>query len=222
MLESSNSKAEKIIYFVRHGQSVDNVSPVFQSTDTVLSQRGEEQASLIAQRVSKISFEKLISSPLNRARQTAENISEITGKEIEFSDLFVERIKPTSINGKPHTDIDASNKWRLWEESITKPGIKVEDGENYQELISRAKQALDYLYEHDEKNIVVVTHGYFLRTIVATVIMGDSMSPESFAHFHKVAHTENTGVTALTYEDAFEQAACWRLWVYNDHAHLAE
>ncbi len=222
VLQSTVEKAEKVVYFVRHGQSEDNISPVFQSTETNLSERGKEQADYIAKRISKLSFDKLVSSPLNRARQTAEKISKLTGKEIEFSDIFVERIKPTSINGKPHTDQESVKKWRLWEESITNRGQKVEDGENYSELLDRAKNALDYLHGLQEREIVAVTHGYFLRTIVALVLMGESISPETFSQFQKVAHTENTGLTALTYEGGFEQEPCWRLWVYNDHAHLAE
>ena len=148
-----SEKAEKVVYLVRHGQSIDNVSPVFQSTETNLSETGTRQAEYIARRISKLSFDKLIASPLNRTRQTAEKIAALTNKEIEFSDLFVERIKPTSINGKPHSDKDAADKWRLWEKSMTSLGTKIEDGENYTEHLERAKSALNYLYEvNDKKN----------------------------------------------------------------------
>ena len=38
-----------------------------------------------------------------------------------------------------------------------------------------------------ESSIVVVTHGYFLRTIVARVLLGPALSGEAFQHFQRVA-----------------------------------
>lgn len=40
-----------------------------------------------------------------------------------FSDLFVERVKPTSINNKK-----ANTAWREWEKSLHRPDMRVEDG----------------------------------------------------------------------------------------------
>lgn len=222
MSANLNKNFEKTVYFVRHGQSNDNIAPVFQGPDSPLSEEGVRQAKFIATRVSKIPFDKLISSPLRRTKQTAEEISEAVNMPIEFSDLFVERIKPSSINGKPYTDTGASQTWRAWEESLVSAGKKVEDGENYQAIVHRADRALEHLYHQPEKTLVVVTHGYFLRTLVARVLLGDILTPESYKNFQKVASMENTGITILTYKGAFEQEPCWRLWIYNDHAHLAE
>ena len=105
-------RVEKTVYFVRHGQSVDNASPVFQSIDSPLSEKGKQQARSIANRLSTIDFDTLIASPVERAKQTAQYISDKTGKKIVFSDLFVERIKPDEIDGKPWTDEHASKIWR--------------------------------------------------------------------------------------------------------------
>jgi probable phosphoglycerate mutase len=82
----------KIVYFVRHGQSVDNGLPVFQSINSPLSENGNNQAISIANRLSALQFESLISSPIQRAKETAAYISKKTGKKIEYSGLFVERI----------------------------------------------------------------------------------------------------------------------------------
>jgi hypothetical protein len=48
------------------------------------------------------------------------------------------------------------------------------------------------------------------------------LSGEAFQHFHRVAAIENTGLTVLRYQGGFEESLCWRLWIYNDHAHLAD
>lgn len=216
----SEQKIEKIVYFVRHGQSADNVAPVFQSPDSPLNEKGLQQAERIADRVSKLSFDALIASPFRRAKETAEAIAKATQKEPEFSELFVERIKPTSINGKPYTDEQANIAWREWEKSLFTPDVQVEDGENFEDIINRAEKALEFLSTRPEQSLVVVTHGYFLRTMVARVLLGDSLTGEAFRNFQAHAGHENTGLTVLRYQGGFEEESSWRLWIYNDHAHL--
>lgn len=216
-----NSKSyDKIVYFVRHGQSADNAAPVFQSPDSPLSEKGLKQAGLIADRVANLSFDGLISSPFERAKKTAEVIAKETGKIPEFSELFVERIKPTSINGKPYTDEQANLIWREWEKSLYTSELRIENGENYTDLINRADKALNFLDSRPEKSLVVVTHGYFLRTIIARVLLKDSLTCDAFKSFQEHASHENTGITVLHYQTGFEQKEDWRLWIYNDHAHL--
>ena len=216
------SSTQKVVYFVRHGQSEDNIGDVFQRPDSPLSEVGKQQAQFIAKRIASIEYDALIASPLRRTTETAEAIAALSSKPIEYSELFVERIKPSSINGKLHSDNRANDVWRAWEKSLITPGKeRIEDGENYEDITKRAAEALDYLYNHEAKTLVVVTHGYILRTMVASVLFGKEIQPDIYKNFQRVVSMENTGVTALVYEAAFEQEACWRLWTYNDHAHLA-
>lgn len=210
----------KTIYFIRHGQSDDNVAPVFQSSDSPLSAKGRQQAEAVAKRIASLKFDVLISSPLHRAKETAEIISQETGKKLELSDLFVERIKPDAIIGKPYADADASLLWREWEKSLYTPGMRIDNGENFDDLIKRADEVLDFLKNRIENRIVVVSHSYFLRTVVARVLLGDSLSGENFHNFQKVASIENTALTILKFKDAFEEDVTWRLDTYNDYSHL--
>ena len=219
-MDKSKSKAEKVVYFVRHGQSAHNVAPVFQSPDSPLNEKGKQQADLVAQRVSQLSFDALIASPFERAKQTAEAIAKATGKKTEYSELFVERIRPTYINGKPYTDKKADMLWRAWEKNLYTPGARTEDGENFDDLVARADRALSFLQRRTEQTLIVVTHGYFLRTIVARVLLGNLLSGEAFRNVQKGTRTENAGLTVLKYRSGFEEEAAWRLWIYNDHAHL--
>lgn len=216
-------KVIKTVYFVRHGQSEGNASmAAFQAPTSPLSKKGLKQAERIAYRVSKLSFDALISSPFERAAKTAEVIARVTGKIPEFSNLFTERVKPKSIDGKSYDDPGALAVWRKWSTSLYVPGMKVEDGEGFDDLAARSEKALAFLKEYPARSFVVVTHGYFLRTIVARVLLGDQFSPETFRNFQKMSSMENTGLTVLRYHDDFEEDPSWRLWIYNDHTHLAE
>jgi len=216
----SSSKVEKIVYFVRHAQSDDNVAPVFQSPSSPLSEKGKRQAERIAERISKLHFGALIASPFERAKQTAQAIARATGRNVEYSDLFVERVKPTYIDGKPYTDQKANKLWRDWQKSLYTSGARAEDGENFDDLLTRAGKALAFLSDRRERSLIVVTHGYFLRTIVARVLLGSTLSGEAFRQLQKAAAMENTGLTVLRYHGGFEEEPSWRLWIYNDHAHL--
>lgn len=156
-----------------------------------------------------------------RAKQTAIKISEATGYAIEYSDLFVERMKPKSLSGKPHSDKAAADLWKDWEVSFYKKDEGIEGAENYSRIIERANKALDFLLSKDEDNIVVVTHGYFLRVLVSKVLLADNINPILFDSLMK-ADMENTGLTVLKYTEGFDSGFRWRLWIHNDHAHLAE
>lgn len=215
-------KDKKIVYFVRHGQSKDNVAPVFQSTDSPLSPAGVGQAKKIASRVSKLKIDALISSPLPRTKETAQIIAQATGLKPEYSELLVERKKPSSINGKPHTDSAASKLWREWEASLYAPGAKIQDGENYDEIVARTNQALKMIENRPEESILVVTHGFFLRAIVANILLGNHLNGETFKSIQRIAWMENTGITVLRLAEGFEEGFAWRLWIYNDIAHLAD
>jgi broad specificity phosphatase PhoE len=209
----------KIVYFVRHGQSEDNALPVFQSKESPLSELGKKQAEKIAHRISRISFEKLLASPLVRARETAQVISGITGKEPEYSELFVERMKPTLLYGKSHEDAEAKKLDEEWRSSLYKTGMRAEDGENFDDLVARADKALDFLANRIEDRLVVVTHGYFLRTMVARVLLGGALTPEAFRNFQRRVLMENTGLSAMKFAQS-SNGKIWRLWIYNDHTHL--
>jgi probable phosphoglycerate mutase len=214
-----NEIFEKIVYFVRHGQSEGNVSSVFQPLDSPLNNIGKKQVKKIAKRISRISFETLLASPLSRAKETAEAIAKVTGKQPKYSELFIERIKPTRILGKSWENQEIYTLWKKWEKSLYTPNLRAEDGENFDDLILRADRALNFLTVCPEKKLVVVTHGYFLRTIIARVVLGNALTPKAFRNFQSRMSVENTGLTVIKYKKEWNGIA-WRLWIYNDYSHL--
>lgn len=70
------------VYFVRHGETVWNVeNKICGSTDIDLTQKGHEQAIETGKKIlnDNIKADKILYSPLIRAKKTAMHISEITG-----------------------------------------------------------------------------------------------------------------------------------------------
>ena len=213
---------EKVIYLIRHGESEGNISPFFQSTIEPLSIDGLKQAKKVAKKITdKFEFNKVISSPLNRTRQTAEEITKITGGILEFSDLLVEVDTLPELYGKPIDDpyyVSLSNKRN---DTLRIPNLKIDGVENFEELMQRVDKTLDFLKNDEASRIVAVTHGFFLRAITSRILLGENITPELFWHMLTRINFSNTGITTIKYETLRnENIYSWRVISQNDHSHL--
>ena len=82
-----SSEVPTTIFFIRHGETILTPTRKFSGVgalDPELTADGLAQADRVAEEVAKLEPEVLISSPLQRTRQTAEAISQRTGLEIIF------------------------------------------------------------------------------------------------------------------------------------------
>ena len=107
-----------------------------------------------------------------------------------------------------------------WNESLFTSGLRVENGENFDDIIYRADKALDFLTNQDGKDLLVITHGFFLKTMIVRVLLGLSLTEENFKNFQSAVNMKNTGLSVLQYGRWQEEKPLWRLWIYNDHSHL--
>lgn len=213
----------KTIYFVRHGESENNATHKYNSIDTPLSKRGEQQAEIIAERCSKLSAEIIIASDMLRAQQTAKTIASRTGLSIETNKCFRERVSATSILGKSRDDVEAAAAMKMIEENFHVPEWRYEDGENFEGLKQRALEGLDHVAQRPESNIIVVSHGYFMYVVVAAVMFGRDLTSHECKHvIESLGELENTALTVVKHRrtSTSESRSPWRLIVWNDHAHL--
>ncbi|MBC7836841.1 histidine phosphatase family protein [Acetobacteraceae bacterium] len=208
----------KTVYFVRHGESISNVSKAHQGIDEPLTELGQKQAQFIAKRVAKLPIEAFIVSPVIRAHQTAEYIAKEIGKEPEFSELFIESRGPKRFWGLTNDDPTAKEAYSQISKNYGTPGWHFEDEENYEDHTRRAQAALAFLAVRSEEKILVVTHGLFLRILIAHSIFDMKPTPQEIKKITYNLETANTGITILHYDQG--HAIPWRLWVWNDHAHL--
>ncbi len=217
----------KTIYIVRHGESESNAADRFNTTDVLLSEKGKAQASEIAERCSRLSFEAIVSSPMRRAKDTVEAISVRVGMPIEFSDLFVERRMPSTLRGKSKADPEVRKVYKMFKDNFDVAGFRYEDGENFQDVKDRALKALAYLEHRPEENIVVVTHGFFTTVLAAAVIFGAELTATEFLKIlSRVQIVQNTSLSVLRFDEPdtlnrdHGRGDGWQLRVWNDHAHL--
>jgi probable phosphoglycerate mutase len=215
----------KTVYLVRHGESEVNVSTHFLSEESPLTAQGREQAGRIAARASSLKLDAVVSSTMGRAIETAAIIARETGHTVEESDLFVERRIPDAFYGLEKKAQDTMILHQEWLKGFFTLKDNASGGDDFTSLFSRAREALAFLQKRGEERLMVVTHGFFIRMLIAEVIFGDALTPEMFRSLARATSTEHTGITLLRYgKPSFYQVdpeeARWEMRIYNDHAHL--
>jgi len=207
----------KRIYFVRHGESEGNAGAVFQPLDSSLTQKGREQAVIIAKRCADLPIEFMVSSTMNRAKQTAEIIGKYINKDIDYSDFFIERCRPTEQIGLKRESPEALQIEQTIIDNFSNPSFRYSDEENFSDLNERAEKALNLLVNRKESDILVVAHGLFLRVLMGRAIFrSDFTAKICDSLFHSLV-TNNSGLTLLEYDEEKKE---WFMRVWNDHAHL--
>ncbi len=213
---------KKTIYFVRHGESEGNASEVGNLNHSPLSEKGRKQAEYLAKRCSDLSIQTIVTSNLERAIETGRIIGSSIGIKTESSDLFAERRKPSAVFGQVIESPEAQKVWRALWDNFHIPGFRHSDEENFEDLKARAIKALEYLASRSEDAILVVTHGIFLKIIVAVAVMGEELDGRECVRFMSRFEIENTGVSVFKYDSEERFGRKWVISTWNDQAHLGE
>lgn len=208
---------EKHVYLVRHGESNSNADGIMRGEASVLSEKGKEQAKVVAERVERIGVDALVSSTYPRALQTAEAISARIGLPIEESGLFVERRKPSFEEGRSANDPEVRSVWeKMLEGYASDAAYRHSDEENYADLRGRAGEALAFLEQHPAERICVVSHGIFMRTLAGRALLDGEFTSKAYVRVFTAFGMSNTGITYLR----FAEGKGWQLVTWNDSAHL--
>ncbi len=149
-----------MIYFVRHGESEANVVGLFagQKEDSVLTEKGREQALVTAQEIKKVhSIDRIISSPLKRALETAQIIAKELG--INPEDIIIEKqiteYDMGSLTGTPFHKISSL---------LLTTAENAEDPESFKERVISFVKSL----QNSNETILLVSHagvGRILETV---------------------------------------------------------
>ena len=170
------------LVLVRHGQSSFNAKGLIQgrTDDSFLTDEGYEQALKAGKALSKINFDKIYSSPLVRAKETAKTIEKSFIKEQEI--IFDNNLLEVDLSEWSGLKIDEiKNKfpkiYPIWKNDPENLILKRKEGKTYkpiQELFSQATNFLEdilriYL-DKDDVNILVVGHNAILRCLILSLL----------------------------------------------------
>lgn len=156
------------ITVIRHGQSQGNVNKIICGHyDTPLTDIGREQAKLTGKHLVGKKIDRIYSSDLCRAKETAEMIAGQIGMNVTVDARLRER-SCGIFDGKPVSDAILHP---LWDGFISKPHVNVDGGETIGQIYQRAKDFLGFLTNnHKNENIILVTHGGWLWVCVPVVL----------------------------------------------------
>ncbi len=159
----------KTFYLTRHGQTDSNLSGIIQgqSLDAPLNEEGIRQARRIGEFLKSTdrSIDRIISSDLIRAYQTAEIIGEILGVEVE-KDARLREMNYGGWEGNFLEELLKTPEGKIWIESPSK--WQIENSETVKAVQDRIVAAIiDYLqrFEHP----LVVSHGITISAFLLYV-----------------------------------------------------
>ncbi|NLE77358.1 MAG: histidine phosphatase family protein [Chloroflexi bacterium] len=199
------------IILVRHGQTGWNVQSRFRGTaDIALNEAGVAQAEAVARRLQGESIAAIYTSPLQRARHTADIVAGPHGLPVREVPAF-RSVDYGQWEGQLEEDV-AQQYPHLYRLYRNRPDqVQFPGGESLGLLRDRAMRALmDLLPRHVDQRIAVVTHQVVTRTILCAVL------GLSDAHYWHLAQ-DNACINRFSYDaDGF----CLQL--LNDTCHLED
>ena len=144
---------------LRHGQTDWNINFLLQGvTDIPMNQTGIEQVKLAAKAIRAEDWDVVLTSPLSRARQTAEIIASQHGyTEIIEQELLIERSFGEA-EGLSH------EQWRAKYSNLD----VIPGGESRTQLAERSRLLLETIsQELAGKRVLAISHGALIRTLIA-------------------------------------------------------
>lgn len=157
------------IYLARHGETNYNRKNQIQGRgiDASLNDTGRMQARAIAHYLRDVSIQRIFSSRLKRAQETAQVAADMLELEIEtYSEL--DEMNFGVLEGRPVSEINTElqNLHQTWKAGDVEHAI--EQGESPRTVFKRADGRMQHLIEkYSHSNLFFVLHGRLLRILLS-------------------------------------------------------
>lgn len=222
MPNKSKSRYSNIInlYLVRHAETVGMREGVRLGNDDGLSPNGINQAVLLSDRLANIQFSQVYCSPTLRAKQSLEIIQKTNPSidKVTFDKDLVERREATSLIGVKTENMP----WDYLKKHRLKRKWRYEDSESFQDIYDRSIEVLKKLAENgNESNVLVITHGSFIRALFATILLGNGLTPRQYFQLTEKLNIFASAISKLEYSQKYyEDKPSWKIITWMDTAHL--
>lgn len=180
------------LILIRHGQSVGNIRVDEDMPDSPLTELGMKQAERVAKYVSRKPVTRIISSPLIRAIETAQPLSEALSLQIElWKDLYEFR-EGSAYIGPSREEMSGLYPEVVLCSSMEEDGWIYPGGETRKTAAERAKAMVRKLRqpEYEDDCIAMFAHGSFNDYLIREILQ---ISSEAQINFHQ----SNTNVNVF-------------------------
>jgi probable phosphomutase (TIGR03848 family) len=172
-----------------------------------LNELGRRQAERLVERLEGVRIDAIVSSPLERCRETAAPLAKARGRAVDVGRAWIE-VGYGEWTGR---SISQLRRTKLWRRVMFAPSnVRFPGGESLLEVQGRAVDAtLDIAARHARGTVVVVSHADVIRLLVAHVA---GMHAD---HLQRLS-IDTASITAVSISDGFP-----RLLTVNDSDDLA-
>lgn len=197
------------IYLIRHGETAWNIDHRFQGkTNIQLTSKGIAEAGLLGNRLADTPFEVIYTSPLDRAKQTAEIIADYQKTPVSILNPFCE-VSFGKWEGYTFEEIREFTPWL--DQWYKDPGAyTIPEGDDLvAEVANLEREMIALAKKHEGQKIAIVAHAGILRLALLC-----SLKLPLTYYWRFVL--SNTSFTVIQYaENVFNLA------VLNDYSHLS-
>ena len=160
------------IIFLRHGQAKNNTERVLsgRTPGVPLTDKGITQAQQTAELLEHMNISAIYSSPIQRAKHTAEIVGEHNSIDVQIDDRLIE-LDMGKFTGVPYDEIFANHgnvflKFYNGELEIAHNGV-----ETFADVKKRVTSIVDEIIEkHPDQNVVLVTHMDPIKAMLSNVV----------------------------------------------------
>jgi len=165
---------QRAFWYLRHGETDWNARNVSQgAVDTPLNETGLAQARTAAEVLRSRGIRSIVSSPLSRARSTAEIVGGVLGLPLEFED----ELREVAFGGQEGQPMGG------WFEDWVGGAFTPEGAEPFMDLRTRAVRAINRALTW-EAPVLVVAHGALFRALRAEMgLSPDIRTPNAVPYF---------------------------------------
>jgi probable phosphoglycerate mutase len=166
--ESTNRRMKRTLLIIRHGQTTWNVEHRLpgQLPGVALTDTGREQAARLAESLSALPISNIITSPLERARETAEYIAQ--GRDLNLQ--FEPDLMDTDVGdwaGKVLEDLSKNDQ--AWKAYVKDPTVAPEGVETFPQVQQRVVAAIERWLKKESIGAypAFVAHADVIKLLVA-------------------------------------------------------
>lgn len=194
MSEFQHEKTKKQIWLLRHAQTEWSVNGrhTGAKSDIPLTQEGEDAARALKPILAAENFALVLTSPLSRAKRTAELAGLLPQAEIDADLLEWDYGDYEGITTSQIREQDPG--WTIWSHPCP-------NGETPEAVAARARRVIDRALAIDG-NVALFSHGHYLRVFAATWL---ELSPHHGADFTLSTAT----ISTLGFEHEYRTILHW-------------
>ncbi len=200
----------KELYFIRHGESSENIDGIFTAGSAQLSERGVAQAKHLAQKLKNtgVKSDFIYSSPYRRAVETANIIAKTLGSSVQkidyiYEHAYLDRRHKGKNCFKDNEIMRIHNSaYRAWE--FNDPGLAEDVSESFDTFLSRVDKFIDFVNQGEQNPILAVGHEAFAKLLLARVIYTKKLKAPDAYRLYKKIRIHNASLVRFEIDDNAE------------------